>query len=58
MRATRTVPLRTEKRVERRRKVRFAPRGGTRAGQLALLRTRKGYAGSAKRFVRMQDRAR
>lgn len=37
--------VRAEKREEQARKERTAPRGGTRAGQVAHTRARRGYAG-------------
>lgn len=37
--------IRTEKREEQVRKEKTAPRGGTRAGQVAHTRVRRGYAG-------------
>lgn len=44
--------LKGERRAERNRKTKHAPKGGTRGGQLVRMRVAKGYAGSAKRFIR------
>lgn len=48
--------LKAEQRAERQRKTRFAPRGATRGAQRRHLETRKGYAGSAKKFIRVAVR--
>ncbi|MDO8463366.1 MAG: hypothetical protein Q7S96_03810 [bacterium] len=44
-----------ERRAEERRKKQHGPVGGTVAGQAARMRAAKGYAGSAKKFVRKRS---
>lgn len=44
--------LKGERRAAQHRKAKHAPQGGTRGGQLVRMRAAKGYAGSAKRFIR------
>lgn len=44
--------LKSDRRAALRRKTLNAPRGATRAGQLAHTRTARGYRGSAKKLIR------
>lgn len=43
-----TKKMRGEKRAEQIQKEKYAPRGGTRAGQASHTKTRRGYAGLPK----------